>query len=69
MSPLCRPRPHGILALDWAARWGGEPYWRAASTADLVAVAQKASFVDVDGGVLPGGRPYILVARKPEAAR
>ncbi|NML12249.1 class I SAM-dependent methyltransferase [Sphingobium sp. AR-3-1] len=53
---------------DWAARWGGEPYWRAASTTDLVAVAQEAGFVDVDGGVLPGGQPYILVARKPEAA-
>lgn len=53
---------------DWMARWGGEPYWRAASSTDLVQVATDAGFTDVDGSVLPGGQPYILVARKPEAA-
>jgi hypothetical protein len=50
---------------DRAARYGGEPYWRASASTDLVAMARDAGFVDVQGSVIGRGTPYVLVATKP----
>lgn len=50
---------------DRAARFGGEPYWRASASADLVALAQAAGFTDVTERTLGNGSPYVLVASKP----
>jgi SAM-dependent methyltransferase len=50
---------------DRAARFGGEPYWRASASADLVALAREAGFVEVTGRTIGRGSPYVLVATKP----
>lgn len=53
---------------DWAAKWGGEPFWRAAGLVDLAAGARAAGFVDVrTGGIGPSGNPYFVYGRKPDA--
>lgn len=47
---------------DWAAKWGGEPFWRSAAMVDFAAGAEQAGFVDVRTG---GGNPYFVYGRKP----
>lgn len=53
-------------SVDWAAKWGGEPYWRATAGLDLAPMALAAGFVDVEGYSLPGGGPYLVRGRKPQ---
>ncbi|SDC83824.1 Ubiquinone/menaquinone biosynthesis C-methylase UbiE [Sphingomonas sp. YR710] len=54
---------------DWAAKWGGEPFWRASAQLDLAEGARAAGFVDVHaGGIAPAGNPYVVYGRKPEQA-
>lgn len=54
---------------DWAAKWGGEPFWRASAQLDVAEGARTAGFVDVRaGGIVPGGNPYFVYGRKPEQA-
>ncbi len=51
---------------DWAARFGGEPYWRASASLDVKALAEEIGFVDVDTHTFaPINYPFILRARKP----
>lgn len=51
---------------DWAAKWGGEPFWRASASLDLAQGARDAGFVDVHaGGIAPMGNPYFVYGRKP----
>lgn len=51
---------------DWAAKWGGEPFWRSAAMVDFAEGATAAGFVDVRAeGVPPSGYPYFVYARKP----
>jgi SAM-dependent methyltransferase len=51
---------------DWAAKWGGEPFWRASASLDLAQGARDAGFVDVRaGGIGPMGNPYFVYGRKP----
>ena len=55
---------------DWAAKWGGEPFWRPAAMIDLAAGARAAGFVDVRvEGIGPGKNPYLVYGRKPETQR
>ena len=52
---------------DHVAKWGGEPYWRASASMDLVAAATEAGFVDVRGegiGPAPTRHPYVVYGRK-----
>jgi SAM-dependent methyltransferase len=50
---------------DWAAKWGGEPFWRASAQMDLGEGARAAGFVDVEaGGLPPTGNPYFVIGRK-----
>ena len=52
--------------MDWAAKWGGEPFWRATAGLDMVPMAQAAGFVDVRGyAPNPGRDPYVIYGRKP----
>ncbi len=52
---------------DRAAKWGGEPFWRAAAMVDLGEGARDAGFIDVrDHGIGPAGNPYVVYGRKPE---
>ncbi len=51
---------------EYLARHGGEPYWRSASTTDVVALCKEIGFVDVEGyGLEPYNHPYVIRARKP----
>lgn len=50
---------------DRAARFGGEPYWRASASADLVQMARDIGFVEVSGRTIGRGTPYVLVATRP----
>jgi ubiquinone/menaquinone biosynthesis C-methylase UbiE len=50
---------------DWAAKWGGEPFWRASAQMDLAEGARAAGFIDVcAAGLPPIGNPYYVVGRK-----
>jgi SAM-dependent methyltransferase len=50
---------------DWAAKWGGEPFWRASAQLDLGEGARAAGFVAVDTGSLPPmGNPHFVIGRK-----
>lgn len=52
--------------MDWAAQWGGEPFWRSSAALDMVPLARDAGFIDVRGWEPdPGRDPYILYGRKP----
>ncbi len=52
---------------DWAARYGGEPFWRLTATMDFAEHAAMAGFVAVRSGtVAPFNNPYFVIARKPE---
>lgn len=52
---------------DRGATYGGEPHWRASASADLVAIAREAGFVDVVGAYEgPGNYPYVVRGRKPQ---
>lgn len=54
---------------DWAAKWGGEPYWRSSAALDFGAGARAAGFVDVRAeGIAPTGNPYFVYGRKPHDA-
>lgn len=53
---------------DHIAKWGGEPFWRASASMDLIAAAAEAGFVDVRGGGIgpaPTRHPYVVSGRKP----
>jgi SAM-dependent methyltransferase len=51
---------------DYAARVGGEPYWREACSLDLAEVARSAGFVGARyEGLGPRGYPFVVAARKP----
>lgn len=50
---------------DWAAKWGGEPFWRASAQLDFAQGARAAGFVDVvTGNVPPLGNPHYVMGRK-----
>lgn len=50
---------------DRAAKWGGEPFWRASAQLDFAEGARAAGFVDVATANLPPmGNPHLVVARK-----
>lgn len=52
--------------MDYAAKWGGEPFWRATAALDLEPLARDAGFVDVRGLTpQPGRDPYVIYGRKP----
>lgn len=52
--------------MDYAAKWGGEPFWRATAALDMEPMAQEAGFVDVRGYTpQPGRDPYVIYGRKP----
>jgi SAM-dependent methyltransferase len=54
---------------DWAAKWGGEPFWRPSAMLDFAEGARAAGFVDVRAhGIGPGGNPYLVYGRKPGEA-
>jgi SAM-dependent methyltransferase len=54
---------------DWAAKWGGEPYWRSSASLDFGDGARAAGFVDVRAeGIAPAGNPYYVYGRKPHDA-
>src|SRR3546814_8488497 len=45
--------------MDWTAKWGGEPFWRATAALDMEPMAREAGFVDVRGyHPQPGRDPY-----------
>lgn len=50
---------------DYAAKWGGEPFWRPSAMMDLAEAARDAGFSDVrSGGLPPGGNPYYVYGRR-----
>jgi SAM-dependent methyltransferase len=52
--------------MDYAAKWGGEPFWRATAALDMEPMAREAGFVDVRGFTpQPGRDPYVIYGRKP----
>lgn len=52
--------------MDWTAKWGGEPFWRATAALDMEPMAKEAGFVDVRGyHPQPGRDPYVIYGRKP----
>ncbi|MCE7796477.1 class I SAM-dependent methyltransferase [Sphingobium sufflavum] len=52
--------------MDYAAKWGGEPFWRATAALDMEPMAREAGFVDVRGyAPQPGRDPYVIYGRKP----
>jgi SAM-dependent methyltransferase len=52
--------------MDWTAKWGGEPFWRATAGLDMVPMARAAGFIDVRGyHPQPGRDPYVIYGRKP----
>lgn len=52
--------------MDWAAKWGGEPFWRATAALDMEPMARAAGFIDVRGyHPNPGRDPYVIYGRKP----
>lgn len=52
--------------MDWAAKWGGEPFWRATARLDMAPMARDAGFIDVRGFTpQPGRDPYVIYGRKP----
>jgi len=65
------PRYHDMDKLavwryDWLAKWGGEPYWRASASMDLVQTAKDAGFVDVEAFTQePVHTYYVVRAKKP----
>src|SRR3546814_15026885 len=55
--------------MDWTAKWGGEPFWRATAALDMEPMAREAGFVDVRGyHPQPGRDPYVIYGRKPACA-
>ena len=51
---------------DYLARYGGEPYWRGASTMNMVDLLKDIGFVDVKSyGIAPSNFPWVTYARKP----
>lgn len=49
---------------DWAAKWGGEPFWRSSAMLDLGEGARAAGFAEVK---TQAGNPYVVLGRKPDA--
>lgn len=51
---------------DYLAKFGGEPFWRASSTMDMVGLMEKIGFKDVKYyGVKPMNYPWVTYGRKP----
>lgn len=51
---------------DYLAKWGGEPYWRASASMDLVQICKDIGYVDVEGATqAPSHAYYVLRAHKP----
>lgn len=65
------PRYHdldkfSVWRYDWLAKWGGEPYWRASASVDLIGMAQEIGFEAVEAFTMPPVHNYyVLRARKP----
>lgn len=54
---------------DWDAENGNEPWWRSAATLDLVALAEKVGFADVqERGLGTDSYPWVITATKPGLA-
>jgi SAM-dependent methyltransferase len=52
--------------MDWAARWGGEPFWRSSASLDMAPLAEAAGFHSVRAWEPdPGRDPYIVYGRRP----
>ncbi|MET0250239.1 MAG: class I SAM-dependent methyltransferase [Sphingobium sp.] len=52
--------------MDYAAKWGGEPFWRVTAALDMEPMVRAAGFVDVRGFTpQPGRDPYVIYGRKP----
>jgi SAM-dependent methyltransferase len=51
---------------DWAAKWGGEPYWRVTATMDFTIGAAAEGFVDITTQAIGPSKAYCLIARKPQ---
>lgn len=52
--------------MDYAAKWGGEPFWRATAALDMEPMAKEVGFIDVRGfAPQPGRDPYVIYGRKP----
>lgn len=47
---------------DRAAKYGGEPHWRASASLDLAKIARNAGFVEVQA---KGVYPHVVMGRKP----
>jgi ubiquinone/menaquinone biosynthesis C-methylase UbiE len=54
-------------SFDWAAKWGGEPYWRATAALDFTGSAAAEGFVDIKTQSIGPSKAYCIIARKPEA--
>lgn len=69
MADVTRTRELDKMAawrMDWTAKWGGEPFWRASAALDMEPMAREAGFVDVRGYHPHAGRdPYVIYGRKP----
>lgn len=51
---------------DYAATYGGEPFWRGSSTMDMIAVLKDIGFTDVKyQGTTPTNYPWMTYGRKP----
>ncbi len=65
------PRYHDLDAMsvwryDWLARWGGEPYWRASASMDLIGTAREIGFENIEAFTMPPAHNYyVLRAHKP----
>src|SRR3546814_20773588 len=52
MADVTRTGELGKMAagrMDWTAKWGSEPFWRATAALDTEPMAREAGFVDVRG--------------------
>ncbi len=55
-----------VWKADNAARFGGEPHWRASASLDLGELAREVGFVDVTArGDAPMAYPHVVQGRKP----
>jgi SAM-dependent methyltransferase len=55
-------------SIDWAAKWGGEPYWRATAAMDFAEGAAAEGFIEIQTHSVGASKAYCIIARKPDAA-
>ena len=66
VAPYSAMSKRSAWRTDYLATYGGEPFWRGASTLDIAAVLTEAGFVDVKSyGLQPGNYPWVNTGRKP----